>query len=135
MLSFYNWSLILTPPHISISLSNVLNPWWLSLEMASCLFKLRRTEQLSAQCPIRFLRCFLQGSQAQSHSSAWLSVATVRRDKQHFTTMSVTSTLHTNQRVCQRDAQLQRTREKKKKGRVVEMTIEKERQRMLVTSV
>lgn len=75
--------------------------------MASCLFKLRG-RQRSAWCPIRFLWCFLIASQPRSHSSAGLSVATAQRAKQHFTTMSVTSTLHTNQRVCQREAQLQR---------------------------
>lgn len=44
-----------------------------------------------------------------------LSVATVRRAKQHFATMSVTSTVHTNQRVCHKEAQLQR-RERWKNG-------------------
>lgn len=67
-------------------------------------------QQLSAWCPIHFLWCFLIASQPWSHSSAGLSVATARRAKQHFTTMSVTSALHTNQRVCQREAQLQRRR-------------------------
>lgn len=68
------------------------------------------------------LWCFLTASRPGGHSSAGLSVATAHRAKQHFTTMSVTSALHTNQRVCQRST----ITEGKGKGRGGEMTMERE---------
>lgn len=68
------------------------------------------------------LWCFLTASRPRGHSSAGLSVATAHRAKQHFTTMSVTSALHTNQRVCQRST----ITEGMGKGRGGEMTTETE---------
>lgn len=68
--------------------------------------------------PARFLWCFLTG-QATPGPFIWrgLSAATAWRAKQHFTTMSAISTVHTNQRVCQREAQLQRRKRWKNDGR------------------
>lgn len=60
------------------------------------------------RCPTHFPWCFLTTSQSWSQSLARLSVATARGPERHFTTMSVTSTVHTNQRACLKKAQLQR---------------------------
>lgn len=99
------FSFTLPPPSSPFPMHKL--PSGCRLKMSHVYLKWRGSSGVPS-CPTLFLWCFLTASQSWSHSPARLSVATTRGPKRHFTTMSVTSTVHTNQRVCLNGAQLQR---------------------------